>query len=285
MVLAKWGLEFSSDPSIGFPTFGGAIDLVIAMPISWLPLVADYNRFARKPSSAFTGTFWGYLVANVWLYTLGALLVLGPGAGADPAGIAVGILALAGGSIAGVLFLMGLLVGETDEAFADIYSGAVSLQNIFPKLSQKVLIVGIGAIGAALASVLTMTAYESFLFLIGSIFVPLFGVLAADYFIARRRSLDVAELYRNDGRYWFKNGIRTRAFYPWIAGFVLYHWISPSPVESWVSFVTKVFGTPLAERLPWLGASIPSFVLAFALTLVLTRDISSRPRPTGEVGI
>ena len=81
----------------GFPTFGLAVDLVIAMPISWLPLVADYSRFARRPRAAGWGTFAGYLVANVWLYALGALLVLQTGSQPDPAGVAGGVLAVTGG--------------------------------------------------------------------------------------------------------------------------------------------------------------------------------------------
>ncbi|MFP5298958.1 MAG: purine-cytosine permease family protein [Actinomycetota bacterium] len=61
-----------SAPGVGgWPTFGVAIDLVIAMPISWLPLVADYSRFAIGRKQAFVGTFVGYLIANIWLYALG----------------------------------------------------------------------------------------------------------------------------------------------------------------------------------------------------------------------
>ena len=255
----------------GFPNFGQALDLVIAMPISWLPLVADYTRFARRPRGAFFGTFWGYLVANVWLYTLGALLVLGPGSVPDPQGIAVGILAIAGGSIAGLLFLMGLLVGETDEAFANIYSGAVSLQNIFPRVSQTTLIIGITGLGASLAAILTMTLYESFLFFLGSVFVPLFGIMAADHFVNRRGRLDVGDLYAPEGRYWFNGGVRVWAFVPWIAGFLIFHWVNPSPLGWWVELVTSVGGAPLSERVPWLGGSLPSFAAAFLLSLALPR--------------
>jgi NCS1 family nucleobase:cation symporter-1 len=252
----------------GFPTFGPALDLVVAMPISWLPLVADYNRFAARPRSAFWGTFGGYLVANVWLYSLGALLVLGAGAEPSPGGIAAGVLAIAGGSIAGVLFLVGLLVGETDEAFADIYSGAVTLQNVFPKLSQSALALGISAIGTVLAAWLTMERYESFLFLIGSVFVPLFGILAADHFVNRRGRIEVDELYRDGGHYWFTAGVRLKSLLPWLAGFVVFHWVNPGGLPSWwVDGVSSVFGTPLSERLPWLGASIPSFAVAFLLAI------------------
>jgi putative hydroxymethylpyrimidine transporter CytX len=263
----------------GFPTFGGALDLVIAMPVSWLPLVADYTRFGKRPRGAFFGTFWGYLIANIWLYALGALLVLSSGAAPSPAGIAVGILAVAGGSVAGVLFLVGLLVGETDEAFANIYSGAVSVQNLFPRLSQRALIIGIAAVGSALAAVLTMELYESFLLLIGSLFVPLFGVFLAEHFLIRRGKLQSGELYREKGAYWFAAGFRYRALIPWIAGFIVYHWISPSPVSWWVDLIRDIFGTPLSERFAWLSASIPSFVVAFVVALVGGRDISSAPQP------
>ena len=255
----------------GFPTFGLALDLVIAMPVSWLPLVADYTRFGRGPRSAFGGTFGGYLVANVWLYLLGALLVLGPGAEPSPAGIATGVLAVAGGSIAGVLFLAGLLAGETDEAFADVYSGALSLRNIWPRLSRTSATVGIAVVSSALAAWLTMERYESFLFLLGSVFVPLFGILVADHFFNRRRRVVVEDLYKEDGRYWFSGGVRLAALWPWLAGFAVYHWIAPTGPGWWLEWADRLVGTPLSARWPWLSASVASFLVAFVAALAVCR--------------
>lgn len=251
----------------GYPTFGLAIDLVIAMPISWLPLVADYTRFANKPRSAFHGTFWGYLIANIWLYALGALLVLGPGAEPSPTAIAGGILAVAGGSIAGLLFLVGLLVGETDEAFANIYSGAVSLQNIFPRLSNRALCLLVALTGTALAGWLTMDRYELFLFLIGSVFVPLFGVVAAYYLLDAGRATSRPPTDGPQAQLTALRGVRLAAFAPWVAGFLAYHWINPTGPSWWTDAVAKVAGTPLWERFSWLGASVPSFAVAFLLAL------------------
>jgi nucleobase:cation symporter-1, NCS1 family len=257
----------------GYPTFGPALDLVIAMPVSWLPLVADYTRFARGRKSAWLGTSAGYLLANVWLYSLGALLVLGAGATPSPGGIAAGVLALAGGSLAGALFLLGLLAGETDGAFADVYSGAVSLQNVWPRVSQRALVLAIAGAGTILAAWLTMDRYIAFLLLIGSVFVPLFGLLAARYFVRARR-IDVGDLYGR-GEYWYEGGVRAAAFAPWLAGVLVFHWIAPTGPTWWIDLVTDVAGTPLAERFGWLSASIPAFAVSFGLALLL-RD---RARP------
>ena len=261
----------------GFPTFGPALDLVIAMPVSWFPLVADYTRFGARPRAAFFGTFWGYLVANIWLYSLGALLVLGADAVPDPAGIALAVLTIGGGSVVGILFLVGLLAGETDEAFANIYSGAVTLQNIFPRLPHKLLVVVVAAVGSMLAAVFTMQLYESFLFLIGSVFVPLMGSMAADHFIVRRARVHLPSLYERGGRYWFRGGVRPIALVPWIAGFLVYHWINPSPLDWWLGLTTTVVGEPLSARLTWLSASIPAFLVSLLLGTLLFRDISSGP--------
>ena len=266
LLLTSGGLAdaISAPGTGGFPTFGAALDLVIAMPISWLPLVADYTRFSRGSADAFAGTFFGYLVANIWLYALGALLVLSQGATPDPAGIAAGILALAGGSLAGILFLLGLLVGETDEAFADIYSGAVSLQNMWPSVPARRLTVLIAIVATGLAAWLNMARYEAFLFLLGSVFVPLFGILIADHFVNRRGSLEIGALYDDGGKY---SGIRLRAVLPWVVGFVVYHWAQPTGPTWWIEMVGELPGAPLAGTATWLPASLLSFIAAFLLAL------------------
>jgi NCS1 family nucleobase:cation symporter-1 len=223
-----------------------AVDLAVAMPVSWLPLVADYTRFARRSRAAFRGTYLGYLVANVWFYALGALFVLTLQIGEPtPENLATAIVALTGG----VLALLVILVNETDNAFADIYSASVTLQNVLPRASQRVLIVVIGAVSLALAAFLTMGQYFGFLLLIGSVFVPLFGILAADYYVLRHRRLQVDELYQSGGSYWFRDGIHWLAVVAWAAGIAVYHLI--------------------ARELPGLGATLPGFAAAFLLYLIL----------------
>jgi purine-cytosine permease-like protein len=207
-------------------------------------------------------------VANVWFYALGALLVLGSSTAPTPVDIAARILAFGGGSVAGILFLVGLLVGETDEAFADIYSCAVSLQNIVPRASRRALTVVVAIAGTALAALLSMDLYENFLFLLGSIFVPLFGLLIADHFFLGGRTRPETGARTTPTT----NGVRLAAFVPWLAGFIVYHWIAPVGPTWWTDLTTSIFRTPLSERWPWCGASVPSFIVAFLLSLLLLRS-------------
>jgi cytosine/uracil/thiamine/allantoin permease len=116
------------------------------------------------------------------------------------------------------------------------------------------------------------------------VFVPLFGILCAEYFVLRRRRLRVEDLYRTDGRYWFRGGVRVAALIPWISGFIVYHWIAPVGPQWWIDGIGSLFGSPLVERAGWLGASVPSFAIAFLLALIVPR-IASRPpadRDRGE---
>jgi nucleobase:cation symporter-1, NCS1 family len=267
----------------GFPTFWSAVDLVIAMPISWVPLVADYTRFARPGARAGTGTYLGYLIANVWFYALGALLVLSSGgAGSTVLGIAAAMAGLAGG----LVVLLVLLVGETDEAFADIYSAAVSLQNLVPRLPQRAGVVLVSAVGVALAAWLFgqpgegILTFEFFLLLIGSVFVPLFAVFTADHFVLGRRPRGLSETSAVQGF----NGAALAA---WVLGFATFHWIAPTPLEGWSSAVEAFFSGWLGLPFPLFGGRVPASVVAFGVAFLAYLPLGALSRrargaPAGE---
>ena len=257
-VLTSVPLEtFTSVPGQGMPFWAG-VDLVVAMPISWIPLAADYTRFAKTRRAGTLGTGIGYAIAHAWFYLLGVLLILSNIAKdpADPTGFVVAVLAVP----AGLLALGILAVDESDEAFANIYSASVSVQNAFPRWSQRRLSIAIGAICTLLAISIPLVQYENFLLLIGAVFVPLFGVLAAHYAVVRR-GYGTEDLYGG--------GPRVRPWRPWgivawAAGFLAYNWINPGTVSWWASAMDTVLGgAPTAPD--WLGASLFSFALAFAI--------------------
>ena len=265
-----------SKPGDGSLSFWVGVDLVIAMPISWLPLVADYNRFARKTTHAFWGTFVGFLLTNVWFYALGAMVLLAAGVSQEPKGF-VSSIALTAGWIA----LLILLVDETDNAWADLYSAAVSVQNAFPQLKQRWLILGLGVVSFLIAVALDITQYEGFLFLIGSFFIPLFGILTADYFLLRRRHYATDEFYRARGAFWYRGGVNVVGLIAWLVGIVVYHMTNPTTLGAFFADWPE----RVPESLTAFGGSLPSFLAAFVVyailgfaTLRATKGTPSRKR-------
>jgi putative hydroxymethylpyrimidine transporter CytX len=146
-----------------------ALDLVIAMPISWLPLVADYARHGRNGRSALRGTWLGYALANMWCYSLGVLVAL-----TLPSKDLVTALLLAQG---GLIALSLILIDEVDNAYGDSYSGAVSAHALAPRWSIRRWGLAMVVVCTACAMVLPMHALEPFLLLLSSVFVPMFGVI------------------------------------------------------------------------------------------------------------
>ena len=257
----------------GLP-FWLAVDLVIVMPVSWLPLVADSTRFARGERGVFAATFLGYGIGNAWFYALGALLVLNAAAEPSAGGIGVAILGFAAGLAE--LLILGLIVGEVPNAFANIYSTAVSSLNVVPRAPAAVLSVVVGAVAFLLALLFTVERYEVFLFLIGSVFVPLGAVFLVDYVVRARGRYGEEAVFGAASE-----GVRWRAVVPWIVGFVLYHWSVPTGPEGWVDAVERVFtGVDLPFPLlgSRLGASVPSFAVAFLLSLAVLPRSGARAR-------
>lgn len=169
------GLDaFWARPGDGSLGLFGALDLVIAMPVSWLPLVADYARHGKRSTGgvggAFGGTWIGYVLANVWCYALGVMVV----SVAEPGTELVTALLLAQG---GLLALGLILIDELDNAYGDVYSGSVSTHSLLPKWSVRRWGLLLAALCIALALVLPMHTLEPFLLMLSSVFVPLYGVI------------------------------------------------------------------------------------------------------------
>lgn len=160
-------LERPGDGSMGMLS---AIDLVIAMPVSWLPLVADYARHGRSGASTLRGTWIGYAMANAWCYALGVLVA----SVSEPGAALVTTLLLAQG---GLLALGLILLDELDNAYGDTYSGAVSLGSLRPAWTVRQWGIAMALLCTALALVLPMHSLEPFLLMLSSVFVPLYGVI------------------------------------------------------------------------------------------------------------
>lgn len=240
------------------------LDLVVAMPVSWWPVISDYNRFARRPRDSTAGTVLGNTIANTLFYVLGAALMF-LGLSMNPS--QPDFLAVIGTLGLSALPLLIILVDETDNAFADVYSAAVSFQNLAPRRRQFWPILVFTTIGAAGALVLLGLgqgiggSYEAFLLLLGALFVPLLGTVIADVFLVRRGAYRAEEFFDAAPRW------RWTAYASWLPGIALYLAI-------------------VLLQLP-VGATLPSFGLAVGLHVGFCRldaRMASRATPAQGPG-
>ena len=248
-------------PALTRGTWSGywaATDTVVAVAISFAPLAADYMRHSRSPRSAFVGALAGYSVTQVLCYVIGllALVTVAHGNSNDIFGA---FIALPVGSLGFAI----LAARELDQSFADVYSTAISIQNLRPLWDRRVLAGLITALTTAGALWLNIADYENFLTLLGSVFVPMSAVLIADYFAdylaVPRRLWDLSADARS----------RWSMLLPWAVGFVIYQLINPGYVSwwasAWSSFGHDIGFTPAS----WMSASILSFCAAGIMTLLV----------------
>jgi putative hydroxymethylpyrimidine transporter CytX len=238
-----------------FTGFWGGVDLVVAVSVSWIPLAADYSRHSRSTGSAFVGSYLGYSITQIMCYGLG-LLAFSTVAGADSSqhGMFAALIAVPLGWLAfGILVLR-----ELDESFANVYSTAVSTQNLQPRADRRLLAVAIGAIATVLALLIDINAYQNFLLLLGSVFVPMFAVFVVQYFV-----------YSG----WINWNSTERApsrvglLVPWLLGFVAYQMINPGLIGGWAGLWQRLDHGLHFTAPSWLSASLFSFAVAFVVSL------------------
>lgn len=184
-------------------SFGAAVELAVAMPLSWLPLVSDYTREAEKPLAATVASTLTYGLVSCWMYVIGMGAAIYTGEG----DIAL-IMVKAG---LGVAALVILILSTVTTTFLDAWSAGISSESLSKRLSGKWVAVVVTVIGTAAAILFPMDDITDFLYLIGSVFAPMIAVQLADNFILKRSSFGLAFDWVN--------------LAVWLAGFALYRWL------------------------------------------------------------
>lgn len=184
-------------------SFGAAVELAVAMPLSWLPLVSDYTREAQKPLAATVASTLTYGLVSCWMYVIGMGAAIYTGEG----DIAL-IMVKAG---LGVAALVILILSTVTTTFLDAWSAGISSESLSKRLSGKWVAVVVTVIGTAAAILFPMDDITDFLYLIGSVFAPMIAVQLADNFILKRSSFGLAFDWVN--------------LAVWLAGFALYRWL------------------------------------------------------------
>lgn len=234
--------------SIGYlPTtlsakFWIGVDLVVAMPISWAPLIADYTRFSKSGRSAFLGSYLGYFISSSLFYALGALSNFIAGE-LDP----IGIVAFYG---LGIPALIIIVLSTVTTTFLDVYSAAITVKNVLSKASVKRQIVLASVLGTLLAIVFPVHQYEWFLLIIGGAFTSLTGIMVADFMLDKVK-------YKNSFYSCEQISIPTIAI--WFTGFLLYMLLAAS------SLIPGLTIPVFSELGSTLGSSIATVIAVMSL--------------------
>ena len=212
-IIFKGGTAFDKgDNSI---SFGAAMELSIAMPLSWLPLISDYTKEAKEPVKATAASSIVYGFVSIWMYIIGmsaALFTM-------ESDIAK-ILLKAG---LGIMGLFIVVLSTVTTTFLDVYSAGVSTESIFSKIKSKWVAVAITVIGTLGAIILPMDDITGFLYLIGSVFAPMIAIQIADFFILK---------ISND-----KKMFSIKNIIIWVTGFIIYR-------------ILMKFDTPIGSTIP-----------------------------------
>ena len=185
----------------GSLTFGAAVELAVAMPLSWLPLISDYTREAQKPFAATLVSVVVYSLVSIFMYMIG----MGAAIFTGEYDIAQ-IMLKTGFGVVGLLIIVFSTVTTT---FLDAYSAGVSCVSISAKIKEKWAAIVVAVIGTVAAIIYPMDNITNFLYLIGSVFAPMIAVQIADYFILKKADSE-------------KSAFQWRNLIVWLAGFIIY---------------------------------------------------------------
>ena len=191
-------------PTSNLISFGGALELAVVMPISWLPLIADYTRFAKSEKQGVYGSFAGYFIGSSWMFIIGlgaAIVSKNPDPSAMMLAANLGIAA----------FLI-VVLSTVTTTFMDAYSAGVTFLNIMPKMNEKAVAIIMTIIGTLVSLLFNINNYTDFLYLIGAVFAPLFAVVITDYFIIKKQTKIEEKLLLNVG-----------AIVVWVIGIKVYY--------------------------------------------------------------
>lgn len=219
--------------------FGAGVELAVAMPLSWLPLISDYTRHAQKPRAATAASVLVYFLVSCWMYAIG----LGAALFTGESDIAR-IMLQSGMGIAGLLIV---LLSTVTTTFLDAYSAGVSAVSICGKWREKAASIVVCLLGIGLAVFTPISQYESFLYLIGSFFAPMVAILLTDYYLLRKDRSQQA--------------FSVTALAVWAVGFVLYR-------------LAMQLETPLGYTLPVMIVTAMLYILVVYIQEKFSRRTS-----------
>lgn len=195
-----FGTSEIATPADNSMSFGTAVELNIAMCLSWMPVISDYTRTLKNP---FTGTF-----SCVCAYCFGGILMYSIGLGAAihyGTSDICNIFMLAG---LGVISLIVIILSTVTTNYIAVHSSGICVNHII-NIEPKIVSILVCIISTCLSIFLSMEQYEAFLYFIAAIFAPLFAISFSEYFLTNN-------IYNRSSKIIIKNCLL------WLIGFIIY---------------------------------------------------------------
>ena len=197
------GVDFLSKPAADAMSFGLAIELAVAMPLSWLPLISDYTREAENPRAATLTSTAIYSIVSIWMYLIG----MGMALITKESDIAM-IMVKSGLGLGAMVII---ILSTVTTTFLDAYSAGISAESLSKKVNGQKIGIIVTIIGTIGAIIFPMDDITEFLYLIGSVFAPMIAIQIADYFILKKDKSN-SDVYYKNMIIWLIGFIANRAF-------------------------------------------------------------------------
>lgn len=180
VIFSSKGMSENAQSFADALSFGQAVELAVAMPLSWLPLISDYTKYAEKPFKATFASAVTYGIVSCWMY------IIGMGASILTGETDIAKIMIKAGL--GIAALVILILSTVTTTFLDAYSAGVSSKTIWQKLSEKWVAIIVTIIGTIAAIIFPMDNITNFLYFIGSVFAPMIAIQLADFFVLKSDS-------------------------------------------------------------------------------------------------
>lgn len=164
--------------AMGEITFGQAVELSVAMPLSWLPLISDYTSGAEKPVKASAVSAGVYFLVSCFMYLIGMGMAILTG----ESDVAV----MLSKSKLGIFAIIIVIFSTVTTTYLDAYSAGVSINSMHKKANIKHWSILATVAGTILAVFAPVNEFEGFLYFIGSVFAPMIAIQLADFFVLKR---------------------------------------------------------------------------------------------------
>lgn len=198
-VIFQSEVAYASTNSI---SFGTAVELSTIMPLSWLPLISDYTRFAKEGKTATFASVGVYFFISSWMYIIGLGVALYTGTN--------DVTLVMKNANFGIWGLFIIILSTVTTTFLDAYSAGVSSLSIWNKANEKYLAILFTLIGLGIALFVPNSIYEEFLYMIASVFAPMIAILITDYFILKKDNSNKEASLKN--------------LIIWLIGFIVYRY-------------------------------------------------------------